>query len=441
VLLALAVGLGAYLFTRFEGTPPSIETATDEIWVGNGGAHQHTFRLSAAGTGVQEAVVWLDDGSQPRELARQAFAGDVFRGAAESGVHEIAVQIDPKALGLKDGHAVLRAEARDFSWRANRVQVEIPLAIDTRAPRLSVQTGLTYAQPGGTRVVVYSISEDAARHGVEVGDKFFPGYPHPSQPGMFAALYALPLEAGPVPRVVAEDRAGNRASAATSIHMLPRPRPGGAIELDDEFMATKVDEILGKQDGSTLEAYLKINRDVRRENAQKIRELCRTSSPQILWSGAFDPLPNGETREKFGVRRTYRYQGREVDQQVHLGLDFASLSHADVPAANSGNVIFAGDLGIYGNTILIDHGLGLFSLYAHLSDMAVAAGDSVTKGELLGHTGTSGLAGGDHLHFSVLVDGEFVEPEEWIDPKWIQDHVYARLGTAEAAVPAAPAEP
>jgi murein DD-endopeptidase MepM/ murein hydrolase activator NlpD len=257
---------------------------------------------------------------------------------------------------------------------------------------------------------------------------------------MFAALYALPLEPGAAPRVIAEDRAGNHASAPASISMLPRPRPSGSIELDDEFMASKVDEILGSQDGPVLDGYLKINRDIRKANAEKIRELCRTSSPRMLWSGAFEPLPNGETREKFGVRRTYRYQGRDVDQQTHLGLDFASLSHADVPAANSGNVVFAEDLGIYGNTVIIDHGLGLFSLYAHLSDISVAVGDAVKKGELLGHTGTTGLAGGDHLHFSMIVSGEFVEPEEWLDAKWIQDHVYARLGSAPATAPAAPAE-
>jgi murein DD-endopeptidase MepM/ murein hydrolase activator NlpD len=304
-----------------------------------------------------------------------------------------------------------------------------------------VQTGLTYAHPGGTRVAVYSVSEDTARHGVEVGERFYPGYPHPAQSGMLAALYALPLETGPAPRVVAEDRAGNRASAGTSITMLARPRPGGAIELDDEFMASKVDEILGSQAGAPLDGYLKINRDMRQANADRIREICQTSSPQMLWSGAFEPLPNGETREKFGVRRTYRYQGREVDQQTHLGLDFASLSHAEVPAANAGKVVFAEDLGIYGNSVILDHGLGLFSLYGHLSEIGVAVGDSVGKGDRLGYTGTTGLAGGDHLHFSMMVSGEFVEPEEWLDAKWIQDHVYARLGSADPpAIPAAAAE-
>jgi murein DD-endopeptidase MepM/ murein hydrolase activator NlpD len=267
---------------------------------------------------------------------------------------------------------------------------------------------------------------------VQVGDRFYPGYPHPSQPGMMIAFYALPLEGGATPRVVAEDRAGNRANAGTSVTLLPRPRPSGAIELGDEFMASKVGELLPDHQGTPLEGYLHINRDIRQANAERIRELCKTSAPELLWSGAFEPLPNGETREKFGVRRSYRYQGKEVDQQTHLGLDFASLSQAPVPAANSGKVIFAEDLGIYGNTVILDHGLGLFSLYGHLTDIGVSVGDAVTKGQPLGHTGTTGLAGGDHLHFSMIVSGEFVEPEEWLDAKWIRDHVTARLGPTQA---------
>jgi hypothetical protein len=428
LLLALAGGLGVYLYTRFEGTPPAIETATDEIWLGGKGVHTQVLRVSDAGAGLQDLVVTLEGERGSRELVRQAFDGNLFTGAADRSPREIQVQVDPAALGLGDGHALLRAEARDFSWRGNGSRVEIPLAIDTRPPRLSVQTGLTYAHPGGTRVAVYASSEDAVRHGVQVGDRFYPGYPHPAQPGMMVAFYALPLETGEAPRVVAQDRAGNRATAGTSISMLPRPRPAGAIELSDGFMADKIGELLDNHQGELLDGYLKINRDMRQADAAKIRELCSRSTPEVLWSGAFEPLPNGETREKFGVRRTYRYQGREVDQQLHLGLDFASLSHAPVPAANSGNAIFAGHLGIYGNTVILDHGLGLFSLYAHLNDIEVAVGDAVTKGQQLGHTGTTGLAGGDHLHFSMIVSGEFVEPEEWIDPKWIRDHVDARLG-------------
>ena len=94
-----------------------------------------------------------------------------------------------------------------------------------------------------------------------------------------------------------------------------------------------------------------------------------------------------------------------------------------MPAGNHGVVAFAGPLGIYGNTVVIDHGLGVFSLYGHLSELSVEAGGRVQKGESVGRTGQSGLAGGDHLHFSMLVHGEFVDPLEWFDAKWIREHL------------------
>jgi murein DD-endopeptidase MepM/ murein hydrolase activator NlpD len=126
---------------------------------------------------------------------------------------------------------------------------------------------------------------------------------------------------------------------------------------------------------------------------------------------------------RFGDRRTYIYQGRAVDQQVHQGEDLANLVATPVPSANKGVVLLAEPLGIYGQTVLVDHGLGVCSMYSHLSQMDVKVGDAVEKGKVVGKTGATGLAGGDHLHFSMVVGGTFVDPLEWWDPKWIKDQV------------------
>ena len=146
-----------------------------------------------------------------------------------------------------------------------------------------------------------------------------------------------------------------------------------------------------------------------------------------IWHGPFLQLPNSSVGSRFGARRTYRFGDREVDRQVHLGYDLASTSQAPVPAANDGVVVFADELGIYGNMVILDHGLGLFSMYGHLSNLGVEKGTLVSRGDELGHTGTTGLAGGDHLHFSMLVSGVFVDPLEWFDPKWIQEHIEVKF--------------
>jgi murein DD-endopeptidase MepM/ murein hydrolase activator NlpD len=134
----------------------------------------------------------------------------------------------------------------------------------------------------------------------------------------------------------------------------------------------------------------------------------------------------------FAQYRTYLYQGKDVDHQTHLGFDLASLAHAAVPAANRGKVVFAGDFGIYGQCIIIDHGLGLQTIYGHLSQISVKPGDNVENGQIIGSTGATGMAGGDHLHFEMTVSGQSVNPIEWWDSHWINDNVTGKLGLVKA---------
>ena len=95
-------------------------------------------------------------------------------------------------------------------------------------------------------------------------------------------------------------------------------------------------------------------------------------------------------------------------------------------ASNAGRIVYADYLGIYGNTVIIDHGMGLYSLYGHLSAIDVAKEQMVNRGQSLGHTGQTGLAGGDHLHFSMIVQGIQVNPVEWWDPAWVENHFLSK---------------
>ena len=182
--------------------------------------------------------------------------------------------------------------------------------------------------------------------------------------------------------------------------------------------------------GGLLENYLAINRDLRAANARELDGLAATTAPSFLWNAPFLALPGGQVMSSFADRRTYFYGGREVDRQDHLGFDLASVARADVPAANAGVVVLARFFGIYGNTVVVDHGYGLMSLYAHLSSIAVAPGDRVQRGAVLGRSGATGLAAGDHLHFSFLLQGLPVRPAEWWDPHWIEDRLKRKLGAA-----------
>ena len=159
-----------------------------------------------------------------------------------------------------------------------------------------------------------------------------------------------------------------------------------------------------------------INRDLRKKNNATIQALAAKTSPDLLWQGAvFHPFTNTKAEAAFADFRTYIYQGKQVDEQVHLGFDLASFANTPVVAANRGKVIFAAELGIFGQCVVIDHGMGVQSLYGHLSSIGVKVGDEVTKKQELGKSGMTGLAGGDHLHFTMLVNGQMVNPIEWWD--------------------------
>jgi murein DD-endopeptidase MepM/ murein hydrolase activator NlpD len=173
--------------------------------------------------------------------------------------------------------------------------------------------------------------------------------------------------------------------------------------------------------------FIAVNKTLRKENEEKIVAVTSKTSPQILWKGAFSQLSNSKVEANFADYRTYTYNNEPVDSAYHLGYDLSVTKHYPVEAANIGTVAFAGDLGIYGNCVMLDHGLGLYTLYGHLSQIDVKVGDSVQARQPLGKSGETGLAAGDHLHFGVYLDGVAVLPVEWWDAKWINDNVTPKL--------------
>jgi murein DD-endopeptidase MepM/ murein hydrolase activator NlpD len=134
-------------------------------------------------------------------------------------------------------------------------------------------------------------------------------------------------------------------------------------------------------------------------------------------------MARSSRRSSFADDRSYYYKGKKIDEEYHLGVDLASVRHAQVEAANRGRVVFTGYLGLYGNAVIVDHGQGVFTLYGHLSQIKVKPGDLVEHDGLLGLSGATGMAGGDHLHFSILVNGIFVDPVEWWDAHWLQVNI------------------
>lgn len=341
---------------------------------------------------------------------------------------------------LTTGSATIRVTAeRAGTWmRSPSPNVEeLTLPVRLSPPSLQVVSTQTYVAQAGCEAVVYRVGESSIRDGVRAGAWWFPGYPLPGggKQDRFA-LFAVPYDmAQPDVRLVAVDGAGNEAQAGFIDKFFPKPFRSDDMQVSDAFLNKVVPEILSqspeiKDTGNLLNNYLAINRDLRKKNADAIRSLSQKSPPQFLWNKPFSMIPNGKVMAAFADRRTYLYQGRAVDNQTHLGYDLAVTQQAPVPAANDGIVVLAKYFGIYGNTVVIDHGYGLSTIYSHLSSIAVNDGQKVAKGTIIGKTGATGLAGGDHLHFSTILQGLPVNPVEWCDGHWIQDRIVRKLGNA-----------
>jgi murein DD-endopeptidase MepM/ murein hydrolase activator NlpD len=335
-----------------------------------------------------------------------------------------------QAPALRDGKAKLIIEAQSNDLRARADSVEADVQIITQAPRVTADGAQHYINQGGSELVVFTPSGYVTDSGVRVGKYEFRSFPLVSQPGQRFSLFAYPwdLPADVVPVVYARNPAGAEATARFWFKLFPKKFRSRDLTIDDAFLEKVVNQIDPGGSGDLLGRFLRINGEMRRKNNKTLADLRLKTADHFLWSGPFLPLTNAAVESAFADKRSYIYKGKKVDEQVHLGFDLAVTQHVSVPAANDGRVVWAENLGIYGNCVVIDHGYGLQSIYGHMSEFAVKAGDLVKKGQSLGKSGSTGLAGGDHVHFSMQVDGVQVNPIEWWDEHWIKDRILSKLG-------------
>ncbi|HTU99258.1 MAG TPA: M23 family metallopeptidase, partial [Luteitalea sp.] len=409
------------------------------------------------GGAVTALDVAIEQNGQAIPLASIAQPGPLtFTPAADrvdvSG--EIGRQVSP---ALRQGPAALVVTATRpvlFGLRQVTSTFRKDLQVRLTPPTVSVLSQFHFINQGGAELVVYQVNPADVESGVRVGDREYPGSPAAgagipnAPPGLRVAFFPfLYNQATSTPVTVwARDVAGNTARASFESRVNAKQFRKSTIPLDDAFLQKVVPSILEQtpdlkvsDPGNMLESYLTINRDLRKRNADMLRTIGRTkTSKEILWRGPFRQMMNSAVEAGFADDRTYVYQGKPVDQQVHLGFDLASTQNAPVHAANRGTVVFASFFGIYGNCVIVDHGLGLQSLYAHLSSIGVQEGQTVEMNAELGRSGQTGLAGGDHLHFTMLLHGEAVTPVDWWSSQWIEDRVMRKLRAVGA--PAAPAD-
>jgi murein DD-endopeptidase MepM/ murein hydrolase activator NlpD len=431
IVLIVIVGLlgGAYyLRPRFEWEPPQIKLMPDSEVLG---VAPMEIVVSDQGAGLKSVTATLTSGGAEHTLASEQYAEPVSE-------KKITVVLSSKVTGVKEGPAVLRVSARDRSlwnsFRGNETVIQKNVTIDITPPTLELVADDRYVNFGGVGAIVYQASADTATSGVRIGDYFFPGYPGQikDHPDHYLALFAHPynVPADTKATLVATDKAGNTREMRLVYELKNVKYKKSTIAISDNFLQSKIAPLLsdvGARQGTPQEVFVRVNKGLRKENEDKIAAITKQSTPSMLWKGAFTQLSNSKVEANFADARTYTYNNETIDTAYHLGYDLSVTKHYPAEAANSGTVAFAGDLGIYGNTVILDHGLGLFTLYGHLSFIDVKVGDPIKQRQIIGKTGETGLAAGDHLHYGVYLHGVAILPVEWWDPKWINDNIQPKL--------------
>lgn len=432
VLLVLAW----FLFRVFEGEKPQIAVQPLPEYL----SEDQLFTLTASDKkrGLKRIQVSLSQEGREVIVLNQSFPFSGFFNRQGTRKYQSEFSIDPSELNLAQGRTDLKIKAWDHSRRGggdgNMSMLQRKMVVDTIPPAIRALSRTHYINTGGSGLVVYQTSSDSVESGVFVNKSFFKGYPvdENSQDGYHVCYFAISSDVKSNPEIYlwSKDRAANHSKSSFYYHIRRKRFFTEKFNISDRFIK-RVLPYFSFYDfadaESDVEKFLVINRKLRNEDSQLYHDLRTATDTAQLWKGKWLRLHNAATMARFGDRRHYYYKGKRIDKQIHKGVDLASLANSLVPAANNGRVIFADRLGIYGETVVLDHGQGLASTYSHLSKIDVELGQEVDKGDPIGRTGQTGLAGGDHLHFGVLVNGQFVNPVEWWDAHWIQDNITRKL--------------
>jgi murein DD-endopeptidase MepM/ murein hydrolase activator NlpD len=421
VLLLLVLGSIAFVLTR--SATPVVNLPASLISIGQ--ATPITVEVQDP-HGIRRLVAFVEQNGTRYQ---------VFENAQSSTQSNDSVNFTAglkAAPQLQAGKAKLIVEATSNDLMRKTGRAEREVTVITQPPSVTADSEQHYLYLGMADLATFNVSGNWTEAGVRVGDQTFRGWPMPGgKPGMFA-LYAFAWNMPPdtAPLVYASNGTGNDATAPLVVQFPKKEQPKYTVhdlQVSDAFLQKVVNELDPNGSGDPIARFVKINSEMRRANNKTLSDLRLKTADKFLWSEPFMRQAHSQAEATFADVRNYMYKGKKIDQQVHLGYDLAVTQHVGVQASNDGKVVYAAPLGIYGNCIVLDHGYGLQTIYGHLSKIDVHEGDMVKRGQVMGQSGMTGMAGGDHIHFAMQLDGVQIDPKEWWDSHWIKDHIAKRV--------------
>ena len=434
MVLAGLLGAGAYVFTSkdFERNKPVIQSEASIYW-----NRKVPLKIPIVDeSALQSYEVRVSDGSNEVTVATERLLENVNKKIVEISYPKKAVKgvmLDPRATNLKV--TILATDKSKWNFfQGNSVVKSINVKVDYKRPDVNILSNSYSITRGGSALVIFQVKDESLKgFYVKAGGQMFKAQPYKEE-GYYATLIAWPFnKENFTADIVAIDKAGNKRIAHIPLYVMAKKYKVSWIEAKDKFIDGKISDLIDTEPKYStitdrLEKLKAVNETMRLENEEVIHTLAKNVSDEMLDSWKikkFYPLKNAAKVASFGDERHYYYgeKENEVSRSYHVGLDMASTKMAKVVSSNPGKVVFAEYNGIYGNMPMIDHGMGLYTLYGHCSNIVVSEGEEIGADFVIAQTGKSGLALGDHLHFGILVQGVEVRPEEWMDSKWIKDNV------------------
>lgn len=435
VLIAFLVGVVFVLFSSmFERNAPKIKVQNEIYW-----NFQKPISVEISdNTKIKSYEVVFVDGDKKLKLETKVIKD-------ENGVINLDILPPQFDEFYKPKEGSLKIDVYDTSkwnfFKGNQTVTNSKIIIDKKSPVANVITNSYLLRQGGSGVIIVEINDENLKdYYISFNDEevfeLFPFY----KKNYFISIITWPIDIKEFKRVnvVAVDLAGNKTEAKVPFYIKSFKEKIDDIKISDDFVNNVSKHVLENSDmnvpSDIVEAFVKTNKELREKNVKTIREVVKKNLVNGM-NTSFDikpfvRLPNAATFAQYGERRHYFYGENKIDEAWHLGMDWASVKRADVQVSNPGKVIFKGYLGIYGDTVIIDHGLGLGTLYAHTSSINVEVNDEVKVGQHIANTGSTGAVFGDHLHFGVLVQGIEVNPNEWLDYTWMKTNVTKTINDA-----------
>jgi len=420
LILLLIVGAAGFIYfsPMFEKTSPTIKIESD----GFTNLKKPLKVVLSDASGIKYYRVTMIAGGQVSELATLT---DPSMGK------EVVLNIKlPKTNANEIKINIVAVDNSKWHFFAgNEASKSITLQVDTVAPLTEIINNSYAIGNGGSAAAVVKVSDKNLKDKyILVNGKYrFELTPFVKE-NYYVALIAWPVKEKTFDaELVAEDMAGNVVKEHIPYYWRKYRYPKAKIKISDKFINTIGKKVLEKMDLSILnvpvEIFKKVNETVRAINEKEIYNITSKIYEDKVASfsiARFNPLPGSAVRAYFGEQRSYYYKGEKISTAIHKGIDLAKIKRAKIYSSNYGKVVAAKYIGIYGNTLIIYHKLGLYTLYGHTSVFKVKVGDNVRRGEVIARTGSTGAVFGDHLHFGIYVQGYAVNSFEWMDSKWIK---------------------